>query len=329
MKKTLPLTLSGLIAATLWLPITSVSQAAGNSIEQRVERLERMTENPVLLQLSRRLGEQQREIQQLHDSIDRLKRDLRISENRANQRYKETDDRLSTLEGSAGVVVNKSSFSSEFSQLEQTARTPQAAEESEYNVVQDESLSSDSAADSRMLSEYDNQDDVEPSLNTRLEDEMSGTQQQEVQTTQSTVKNRSAKPTLQPIKTSPATALEKAEYEKAFLQMKSAQYANATTAFEKFIADYPNSDLASNAAYWAGEGHLINKNNKVALDSFMIVLDRYPDSPKVADAQLRAADSLANLKRIDEAKKMYQDVINNRPHSLAAKTASKRLNGLK
>lgn len=259
MKKILPLSLSGLVAVTLWMPITSVN-AAATSIEQRVQRLERMTENPVLLQLSRRLGEQQREIQQLHDAIDRLKRDLRNAEHKSDKRYKETDDRLSSLESGSVVQATNSA---------QVATTVSESVESQVGQV-----------------------------------------------------------AVGPIKTVRATELEKESYQKAFAQMKAAKYDDAINAFEQFLSSYPQSELASNAAYWAGEGYLIKKQNQAALDSFMIVIERYPDASKVADAQLRAADSLANLNRLEDAKKMYQIVINARPQSRAAQTASKRLNGL-
>ncbi|MGM0541680.1 MAG: tol-pal system protein YbgF [Pseudomonadota bacterium] len=258
MKKILPLSLSGLVAVTLWMPITSVN-AAGNSIEQRVQRLERMTENPVLLQLSRRLGEQQREIQQLHDAIDRLKRDLRNAEHKSDKRYKETDDRLSALESGSAVQATNSA---------PTATLPSTG-------------------------------------SGRVDQVLAG-----------------------PIKTVRATDLEKEKYQKAFSQMKAAKYDDAINAFEQFLSSYPQSELASNAAYWAGEGYLIKKQNQAALDSFMVVIERYPDASKVADAQLRAADSLANLDRLEDAKKMYQNVINAHPNSRAAESASKRLNGL-
>lgn len=288
MKKILPLSLSGLVAVTLWMPITSVN-AAGTSLEQRVQRLERMTENPVLLQLSRRLGEQQREIQKLHDLIDRLKRDFRNANQRSDKRYKETDDRLSLLE--SGSVVNEQSSSTVKPKLELPVKS------SEIQPVNSAQTVKESIGDE--------------SVNAHSKQQAG----QEI--------------VVGPIKTVPATDLEKDKYQKAFARMKASQYDAATRAFEQFLSAYPHSELASNAAYWAGEGHLIKKQNQVALDSFMIVIERYPNSPKVADAQLRAADSLANLNRIEDAKKMYQSVINGRPGSRAAQMASKRLNGLK
>jgi tol-pal system protein YbgF len=339
MKKILPLSLSGLVAVTLWMPITSVN-AAGTSMEQRVQRLERMTENPVLLQLSQRLGEQQREIQELHDLIDRLKRDFRNADHKSDKRYKETDDRLSFLE--SGSVVNEQSSSTVKPNLELPVKSfeiepeisAQAGQVSNSKVALplttgDNSLAVSGAMTQKIVvGEPGSQALAGSTFKESIVDESSNTQTK-LQEGSEPVENKVDQIVVGPIKTVPATELEKDKYQQAFAQMKAAQYDAATNAFEQFLSAYPQSELASNAAYWAGEGHLIKKQNQVALDSFMIVIERYPNAPKIADAQLRAADSLANLNRIEDAKKMYQNVINGRPHSRSAQTASKRLNGLK
>lgn len=310
------MSLSGLVAVTLWMPITSVN-AAGTSLDERVQRLERMTENPVLLQLSRRLGEQQREIQELHDLIDRLKRDFRNADHKSDKRYKETDDRLSFQE--SGSVVNEQSSSTVKPNLELPVKS--------FEIEPEISAQADPVSDA-VVGESGNQAVAGSTFKESIVDESSNTQAK-LQEGSEPVENKVDQIVVGPIKTVSATELEKGKYQQAFAQMKAAKYDAATNAFEQFLSAYPQSELASNAAYWAGEGHLIKKQNQVALDSFMIVIERYPNAPKVADAQLRAADSLANLNRIEDAKKMYQNVINGRPHSRSAQTASKRLNGLK
>ncbi|VAW46484.1 TPR repeat containing exported protein; Putative periplasmic protein contains a protein prenylyltransferase domain [hydrothermal vent metagenome] len=90
--------LSAGLALSLMATNSSVLAATQTSNEERLQRIERIIENPVLLQLSRRLGEQQREIQELQDQIDYLKRDLRKVNRLSDKRNKESDDRLSELE---------------------------------------------------------------------------------------------------------------------------------------------------------------------------------------------------------------------------------------
>ncbi|WP_373017804.1 tol-pal system protein YbgF [Thiomicrorhabdus sp.] len=255
------------IASSLLLSASFVSAAPVGSIEERIQRLERMADNPVLLQLSQRLAQQEREIQGLHDTIDRLKRDQRMFLDQAKQRYAETDQRISQLEA----------------QLKQSAVVP--------------SMTAPVAAVGG-----------------------AGTATVPVASTESKASG------VQAIIVHPATAEENAEYQKAFALMRAANYQESIKAFEAFIKKSPDSSLASNASYWAGEGYLILKNYDQALVSFERIIEQYPDSGKKPDAMLRAGDSLTNLKKTAEANKLYQQLIKDYPDTRAAKNAEKRIN---
>ncbi len=69
-----------------------------HDLEKRVSRLERMMENPVLLQLSDRLAEQQREIQALQDRVDRLEYRLRQQKADEKRRLEALQARIDALE---------------------------------------------------------------------------------------------------------------------------------------------------------------------------------------------------------------------------------------
>ncbi|MCF6298866.1 MAG: tol-pal system protein YbgF [Thiomicrorhabdus sp.] len=98
-----PIVVGVLTAMMVGSSALAASPTAQPSIDERLQRIERIIENPVLLQLSRRLGEQQREIQELQDQIDFLKRDLRGVTRTSDKRYKESDDRLSALESATKI----------------------------------------------------------------------------------------------------------------------------------------------------------------------------------------------------------------------------------
>lgn len=87
--------------------VMSVVSAAPQSIEERVQRLERMADNPVLIQLSRRLADQQRQIQNLYDEVDRLNYQLKQTQEKLAKQYQEADERLSALENSSQVANNE------------------------------------------------------------------------------------------------------------------------------------------------------------------------------------------------------------------------------
>lgn len=74
------------------------STSFAQTLEQRIERLERISSNPVLLQHSQRMNDQQREIQSLYDQVDRLVRQVQTLESKLAQSYEEMDERLNKLE---------------------------------------------------------------------------------------------------------------------------------------------------------------------------------------------------------------------------------------
>ncbi len=262
MKKTIQIA----IVSSLLFSTSMANAAPVGSIEERIQRLERMADNPVLLQLSQRLAQQQREIQQLHDTIDRMKRDQRLFLDQAKQRYAETDQRISELEQQLkqGVTVS----------VRPGAGAPPVTPE----VTGQAETPAPAAATAGEI-----------------------------------------------IKVHPATAQENAQYQKAFALMRAAKYEESIKDFEAFLKQSPDSSLASNASYWAGEGYLILKDYVKALSSFERVFKHYPDSNKTPDAMLRAADSLVSLDKRAEANALYKQVMNDYPETRAAQNAKKRI----
>jgi len=291
MRKTLLMTAITGLSLSIALPANA---ATTGNLEQRVNRLERMMDNPVLLQLSRRLGEQQRDIQSLQDENDRLKRELRNIHSIMDKRYKESDERLSELEGSepkkSGITVPDLEPEG-VPDIEPEAKLPQS---STVNTV---------VAPVQTVAPVVNQNSNQASSNSVT-----------------TSVSESGE-----IKTRPATDLEKEKYKQAFALMRASKYDESIQDFSDFIDQYPQSELASNAAYWSGEGYLIKGDNQKALDSFLMVIQRYPDSSKVPDATLRAGDSYRNLGNTTKAETLYKQIIKERPSSRAAKNAQKRL----
>ena len=310
MRKTFLIATVSALSLSIALPVNAVEGAA---LEQRVKRLERMLENPVLLQLSRRLGEQQRDIQTLQDENDRLKRDLNKLRVLMDKRYKESDERFSLLEGGK---LNSSSAIPVPEVVAPVSAAP-ALEAQTNTAVKTEAVPvvSDPAVPAVKTEQVNAE---EPAVS--AQESVAQMKQDQQAATADVIE---AKPV--PIKTHPATDEEKEQYKAAFALMRASKYDASIKGFLSFLERYPKSDLASNAAYWSGEGYLIKEQNQAALDSFMLVIERYPDSSKVPDAKLRAGDSYERLGKTAEAKALYQDIINTRPHSRAAKNAQKRL----
>ncbi len=293
----------------------SVLAAVQPSIEDRLQRVERIIENPVLLQLSRRLGEQQREIQETQDDFDLLKRNLYKAKKAADMRYEETDDRLSALEAAVEKLIRQNEKILEML----TPMIPKETITTDLNIegsipVMTAEVNGVSLDDSPEKEQVAPQAEAEQVSNNQTMEEDQG--RVEVETV------------LTPIATHPPTSEEQGAYQFGFSLIKKNQYDSAIKAFQSFLDSYPQSELASNAAYWMGEAFYIKQDHQAALNAFNTVIKRYPYSSKIADAMLRAGDCSDNLKQQGQAKALYSELIKLYPDTRAAEKAIKRLEKL-
>lgn len=114
-------------------------------------------------------------------------------------------------------------------------------------------------------------------------------------------------------------------YKTAFDLLKAGQYDKAITAFQQFLAAFPDSPLADNAQYWLGEAYYVNKDFESALKSFRTVVERWPNSRKLADALLKIGYCNYELKRWAPAREALLQVTRNHADSPSARLAAERL----
>jgi tol-pal system protein YbgF len=126
----------------------------------------------------------------------------------------------------------------------------------------------------------------------------------------------------------PASGPE-AEYQAAFNLLKDGKYPEATAALGEFIARHRDHELASNALYWLGEAHYVQRNFQAALAAFDGVLKDYPGARKTPDALLKAGYCQYELKRYDAARATLARLAQEFPESPAAAEAATRLERMK
>lgn len=124
-------------------------------------------------------------------------------------------------------------------------------------------------------------------------------------------------------------AQEQTRYQEAFNLLKQGKYKNAVNAFRSFLAAYPKSEYADNAQYWLGEVNYVNRNYKVAVIEFTKVVEDFPNSPKVADAMLKAGYSYYEMGDWGSAKTTLQNLRKKFPKTTAGHLAVKRLKRIK
>jgi tol-pal system protein YbgF len=117
-------------------------------------------------------------------------------------------------------------------------------------------------------------------------------------------------------------------YQTAFDLISARRYADAGTAFETFLAQFPTSPLADNAQYWLAETYYVRGDYNGALPAFRKVIEQYPQSAKLPDALLKIGYCQIELGDRGAARTSLQEVMRQFPDTTAARLASQRLSGL-
>lgn len=125
------------------------------------------------------------------------------------------------------------------------------------------------------------------------------------------------------------TTTPEQRYGRAFDALKAGDYAAAIAGMRDFIARHPEHPLADNAYYWLGQTHYLNRDYVQAIEAFASVGSKSPDSAKAPDALLKRGLSELELKRVEAARRSFNDVIARYPASEAARLAREQLQRLR
>jgi len=121
---------------------------------------------------------------------------------------------------------------------------------------------------------------------------------------------------------------DRVRYEAAFDLLKESRYEEARSAFQQFLVDYPDSNLAGHSQYWLAETYYVGQDYEAALPEFRKVLDRYPASRKIPDAMLKVGYCHDELGDKRGAREMLVTVTRDYPETTAARLAGQRLEKL-
>lgn len=120
-------------------------------------------------------------------------------------------------------------------------------------------------------------------------------------------------------------AEEARAYEAALNLFKTGKYKESAAAFDAFVKDHPDSDLAPSAQYWLGNSHYGLRDCKKAIDAQKQVISRWGSHPKAADAMLNMASCQQELGDAKVARQTLEMLIAKYPGTPAAEAAAKRL----
>ncbi|PIE33532.1 hypothetical protein CSA56_11440 [candidate division KSB3 bacterium] len=106
---------------------------------------------------------------------------------------------------------------------------------------------------------------------------------------------------------------------------RQGEYDVAIGGFQKFLIDFPKSELAGAAQYWIAESFNRLEEYDLAIQEYSLLIQTYPRDAKIGDAQYGIGMALLKLGRADEARQKFQYVADHFGGTIAGQKAQKRL----
>ncbi|MDC6476694.1 tol-pal system protein YbgF [Methylophilaceae bacterium] len=122
--------------------------------------------------------------------------------------------------------------------------------------------------------------------------------------------------------------IEYQEFEDAKKLITATKYKEAFDALDKFVINYPNSELLPEAKYNLGYTQFALRNYKAAINTFNKIVLEYPDNPIAPNSLYQVSNSQIQLTRITKAKQTLRTLIKKYPNADIIPSAKKRLKDL-
>jgi TolA-binding protein len=117
-------------------------------------------------------------------------------------------------------------------------------------------------------------------------------------------------------------------FAEAMRDLQTGKSDLAYNEFEQYLTYFPNTEFAARAQYYLGEIDYNRSNYPNAIKNFDLVLERYPENPKTADAHLMKAYSLLKANERNRAVQEFRILVSNYPHTDDARKAIQQLRSL-
>lgn len=130
----------------------------------------------------------------------------------------------------------------------------------------------------------------------------------------------------QPAAKKPADPAEEARsYEAALNLFKAGKYKESAVAFDAFVKNHPESDLAPSAQYWLGNSYYGQRDCKKAIEAQKLVVSRWGSHAKAPDAMLNISTCQQELSDAKGAKQTLEMLASKYPGTPSGDAAAKRL----
>ena len=294
MKRLSDATVSRLFALILIYAFSSatVAQNVGSVVESQGISLgavqTQSSSNSDALSLLLEQNQQLRaELQALRGIVEEQGFELRKLQRDALNRYTSNDERLTALEGGASTSSNLSS---------QDLLSPS------INNSQRDVSSSVSSTDNAVTARESVDDFVgeRSSLNNLQTSNRRGSLQ-------------------------PAVLSEQQLYQMAYDSVINSDFERSIAEFDQYMSVYPSGRFLTNAHYWKGQAYLYLERYSEAKESYEVILNRYEDSAKLADAMYGLGLAYQGLGNVTQAKQLLNEIKRRFPNTGVANLADTKL----
>jgi tol-pal system protein YbgF len=126
-----------------------------------------------------------------------------------------------------------------------------------------------------------------------------------------------------------ASGGEKQVYQQAYSSLRSGKTDQSIEQFKAYLSQYPTGGYADVANYYLGEAYRVKPDADSARQVYNLVLEKYPNSTKIADVLLRLGTIEADQKNNEKAREYLTRVTAEFANTPAAHSAEKKLQQLK
>jgi tol-pal system protein YbgF len=114
-------------------------------------------------------------------------------------------------------------------------------------------------------------------------------------------------------------------YSAAVTQFNRGSFMTARRAFQQFLEEYPNHELAPDARMYLADILVQENRLEEAIEAFLEIPELHPTSDRVPEALYRVGALFIDLEDLERAREYLQRVVDSYPDSGAAMLARERL----
>ncbi len=123
----------------------------------------------------------------------------------------------------------------------------------------------------------------------------------------------------------PAVLSEQQLYQMAYDSVINSDFERSIAEFDQYMSVYPTGRFVTNAHYWKGQAYLYLERYGEAKESYEIILNRYEDSAKLADAMYGLGLAYQGLGNVTQARQLLNEIKRRFPNTGVANLADTKL----